>query len=83
MPFFGVEIDAPEVNTGSGCLVDKLEASIIFNGFLFTANSYLDCHYSIEANREKDKMHSAKYAFYIEKKSLLGNVTLEEDDLKE
>jgi hypothetical protein len=83
VPFFGVEIDPSDIRTGSGCLVDKDEAAIIFNGFIFTANSYMDCHFSIESNREKEKMHSMKFSFYIEKKSFLGNVTLEEDDLKE
>lgn len=83
VPFFGVEIEPDENRTGSGCLVDEKEAAIIYKGFMFTCNSYLDCHFSLDSNRPKDKMHAKKYGFYIEKKSFLGNVNFEEDDLKE
>ena len=83
VPFFGLNIEASDLTTCSGSCVDQKESTIIFNGFLFSANSYMDCHFSIPANRDKDKMHSMKLSFYIEKKSFLGNVTIEEDELKE
>jgi hypothetical protein len=65
-----------------GSCVDTEEATIIYNGFLFSANSYQDCFFSIPENRS-ERLHSMKLSFYIEKKSFLGNVTMEEDELKE
>lgn len=83
VPFFGVNIEPSDLVTSAGCCVDAEEATIIYNGFLFAANSYMDCHFSIPENwQDRDNMHSSKFSFYIEKKSFLGNVTMEEDDLK-
>ena len=83
VPFFGLNIEASDVMSCSGSCVDAEEATIIYNGFLFSANSYMDCHFSLPENRDKAKMHSMKLSFYIEKKSFLGNVTMDEDDLRE
>jgi hypothetical protein len=50
VPFFGVDIEPNDVRTGFGCLVDEKEAAIIYKGFMFTCNSYLDCHFSLDSN---------------------------------
>lgn len=52
VPFFGLNIEATDLVTSAGCCVDAEEATIIYNGFQFSANSYQDCHFSLPENRD-------------------------------